>query len=129
VAVVGKRFLVLPLAFAIVGCYDSFYGPKLTNAFGFDVLVTVDYGLGQSVTTPWPACRTVFFGSKQRVVEKLVIQRDGKTLQSVTAVEMRDLTKALEHSGGSGSGMVDSTGVHLASGDATACKLPSGERR
>ena len=126
---VGKRVFILPLALAVVGCYDRFYGPKLTNAFGFDVLVTVDYGLRQSVTTEWPACRTVFFGSKQRVVEGLVIEKDGKALQSFTASEVRDLTKALEDSGGGGSWMVDSTGVHLASGDATTCKLTKGGAR
>ena len=124
-AAVSKRtgLSVLALAVAVVACYDSFYGPKLTNAFGFDVLVTVEYDRGQSVTTNWPACRTVFFGKKQHAIEKLVIERDGKTLQTLMATEARDLAKALEDSGGRANWIIDGTGVHRAPGDATiTCK-------
>lgn len=114
---------LVALSIAVAGCYDHFYGPKLTNAFGFDVLVTVYYDVGQSTTTEWPACRTVFFGSKQRRIEKLLIERDGKVLRTLTAAEVRDLAKALEDGRGRADWMVDSTGVQRVPGDVTsACK-------
>ncbi len=112
---VGKRIGVFSLALvAVVGCYDTLYGPKLTNAFGFDVLVTVEDDSGRVVTTNWPACRTVFFGTKQYTLETVVIKKDGITLQSIAAPELSALNRALKESGGRGSWMVDSTGVHHA---------------
>ena len=124
---VGRRsvwFFLLPLP--VVACYDRFYGPKLTNAFGFDVLVTVDYDLGPSLSTNWPACRTVFFGSKRRTIQRLVITKDETTLETLTATEARDLAKALEGSSGTSNWMIDSTGVHRSPGDATVICKPNG---
>ena len=60
--------MLLALALAVAGCFDRSYGPKLTNAYGFDVVVTVDFDDGRSVTARWPVCRTVFFGSKEQVI-------------------------------------------------------------
>ncbi len=68
--------MLLALALAVAGCFDRFYGPKLTNAYGFDVVVTVDFDDGRSVTAQWPVCRTVFFGSKEQVITRLVVERD-----------------------------------------------------
>jgi len=123
-----RRAMLLALALAVAGCFDRSYGPKLTNAYGFDVVVTVDFDDGRSVTAQWPVCRTVFFGSKEQVITRLVVERDRKTLQSLSAAEVRDLAKALEESRGGDKWMVDSTGVHRASGD-TACKPPAGVAR
>ncbi len=111
------------LSLGITGCYDHLYGPELTNAFGFDVLVTVYYEAGDSRTTEWPVCRTVFFGTKQHGIERLLIEKDGKALLTLTSTEVRDLAKELEDSHGNTNWMVDSNGVHRVYGNAAgACK-------
>lgn len=123
---VGRVSLaLLAIALAVAGCYDRFYGPRLTNGFGFDVVVTVDYDVGRSTTTRWPACRTVFFGSKQQVVTRLVMEKDGKTLQALSAAEVRELARALEDSRGRANWIVDTSGVHRTSGETEiSCKPP-----
>lgn len=119
---------LLALAVAVAGCRERLvYGPKLTNAYGFDVVVTVDFDDGRTVTTQWPACRTAFFGG-QRMISRLVIEKAGKTLLSLSATQVRDLERAFEEGRGGNHWMVDSTGVHRTFGD-IACNASAGVAR
>lgn len=90
-----RSLAFLMLIMTISGC-DRFYGPKIQNAFGRDVTVTVVYSNGETSTSIWPVCRTAFIGKEALQVEKVFISADGRPLREFAPEEIRLLVKQQE---------------------------------
>lgn len=98
------------------GC-DRFYGPKFTNGYGFEVLVTVEFNNGDSASAKWPSCLTAFVGARDRVPRRVTIQRDGQTLQVLSASDLANLASEADKVHAPSDWVVDQSGVHRGSPD------------
>jgi len=80
-------------AIALLSSCDRFYGPKITNAFGADVEVTVAYSNGEVQSVIWPACRTSYIGKEALQVEKVTFKQDARVLREFTSDEIRTMVE------------------------------------
>jgi hypothetical protein len=87
------------LALLLSAC-DHFYGPKITNGLGTDVVVTIDYTNGETSTTLWPSCRTSFIGKEGFQVERVSFQRNGMLIREFGREEILQMIQREQQVGG-----------------------------
>ena len=118
---VSRHWLAPLLTLLLAGC-DNFPGPRITNAYGTDLMLTVTYSNGQVSPGLWPACQTLQIGWDDRVhVTHVSIEKDGTVLREFFADEIQTMVQKEDKAESPSQWLIGPEGATLLAGQAPSC--------